>query len=101
MGDRALRGMYHVLEPLAFRRVTAFPTKQLVFTLPLATRHTTRALMEEVAATAIKAYQHDLKEMAPSVDSLHARDTPIQWIAQILAEEARWPTVASCAKRAG
>ena len=31
--------------------------------------------MEEVAATA--TYQHDLKEMAPSVD---ARDTPIQWI---------------------
>ena len=28
----------------------------------------------------VEANQRDLDEMAPSVDSLHARDTPIQWI---------------------
>ena len=28
----------------------------------------------------VKAYQHELKEMARSVDSLNTRDTPVQWI---------------------
>ena len=61
MGESALRGMYHVLEPLAFRRPkkirffscvrTAFQTKQLVITRSAARHATPRSRSGELLGT--------------------------------------------------
>ena len=90
VGDSALRGMYHVLEPLEFRRPKKIrffgdaspPSKRSNWFSPFRSRRAPDARSEwkKWPSLPVKAYQRDLKEMDPSVDSLHARDTPIHWI---------------------
>ena len=91
MGESALRGMYHGREPLEFRRpkkiryisvrTHRLPNEATGFHPSAATlAPDARSEWKKWPSLPVKAYQRDLKEMAPSVDSLHARDTPIQWI---------------------
>ena len=93
MGESALRGMYHVLEPLAFRRpkkiryVSVRPhclpiskRSNWFSPLPLASAPDARYECKRWPSLPEQAYQRELKEIARSVDSLNARDTPVQWI---------------------
>ena len=91
VGESALRGIYHGREPLEFRRpkkirfITVrphrLPNEATGFHPSAATlAPDARSEWKRWPSLPVKAYQPELKEMARSVDSLNARDTPVQWI---------------------
>ena len=86
--------MYHGREPLEFRRpkkiryisceashrITLSKRSNWFSPLPLASAPDARYECKRWPSLPVKAYQRELKEMARSVDSWNARDTPVQWI---------------------
>ena len=82
--------MYHVLavgvskaeEDKIYLGAIAPPSKRSNWFSPFRSRRAPDARSEwkQWPSLPVKAYQRELKEMARSVDSLNARDTPVQRI---------------------